>query len=105
MKSEVPDKWKCLTKKLANPYENFNSIDDYQKHVNNLKKEYFFSKLKNDYPDDGGIERTKQILKLFNIKSGKELTEIYLKCDVILLICVFEKFIKVSVNEFVHCIV
>ena len=30
-----PDKWKYLTKKLAYPYEYFNSIDDYQKPVDN----------------------------------------------------------------------
>ena len=39
------------------------------------------------------------IIKRFNIKNGKGLTAIYLKTDVILLTCVFEKFIKVSVNE------
>ena len=40
------------------------------------------------------------IVKRFNIKNGKELTKIYLKSNVPLLTCVFEKFIKVSVNEF-----
>ena len=50
LKTEFPDNWKFLTKKLAYPYEYFNSIDDYQKHVDNLKKEDFFSKLKNNYP-------------------------------------------------------
>ena len=40
------------------------------------------------------------IIRKFNFKSGEELTEIYLKSDVLLLACVFEKLIKVSINEF-----
>ena len=100
LKTRFPYKWKYLTKKLAYPYEFFNSIEDYQKSVNDLKKEDFFSKLKNGFPDDEEIERTMDIIKLFNIKKGEELTEIYLKSDVLLLACVFEKFLKVSVNEF-----
>ena len=93
LKTRFPDKWKVITKKLAYPYEFFNSIEDYQKPVNILKEEDFFSKLKNGYPDDEGIERTKEIIELFNIKNGEELTEIYLKSDVFLLACVFEKFV------------
>ena len=65
-----------------------------------MKREDFFSKLKNNCPDDEEIERTKEIIKIFDIKNGEELTEIYLKSDVLLLACVFEKFIKVSVNAF-----
>ena len=99
LKPGVPDKWKYLTKKLAYPYEYFISIDDYQKPVDNIKKEDFFSKLKNEKPDDKEIERKKEIIKLFSVKSGKELTEIYLKSDVLRLTCVFESFLKVSVNE------
>ena len=100
LKTRFPDKWKYLTKKIAYPYKYFNSIDDYQKPVNNLKKEHFFSKLKNKCPDDIEIQRTMDIIERFNIKNGEELTEIYFKSDVLLLTCVFEKFIKVSVNEF-----
>ena len=100
LKKEFPDKWQFLNKKLAYPYEYFNSINDYQKPVNNLKKEDFFSKLKNDYPDDDEIERTKEIIKLFNIKNGEQLTKLYCKCDVILLADVFEKFVKVSTKEY-----
>ena len=100
LKTEIPDKWKNLTKKLAYPYEFFNNIEDYKKPVDNLKKEHFFSKLKNGYPNDKEIQRTKDIIERFNIKNVEELTQIYLKSDVLLLACVFEKFIKVSVNEF-----
>ena len=100
LKSEFPDKWKYFTKRIANPYDYFNSIDDYQKPVDNLKKEDFFGKLKNSYPDDEEIERTMDIIKLFNTKIGEELTQIYLKSDVLWLACVFEKFIKISINEY-----
>ena len=108
LKTGFPDKWKFLTKKLAYPYEYFNSIDDYQKPVNNLKEKDFFSKLKNKCPDDEEIERTMNIINKFNIKKREELTKIYLKSDVLLLACVFEKCIKVSVNEFdinpIYCV-
>ena len=100
LKTGFPDKWKYLKENLAYPYEYLNSIEDYQKPVNNSKKEYFFSKLKIRCPDDEEIERTMDIIKKFNIKNGEEFTEIYLKSDVFLLTCVFEKFIKVSFNEF-----
>ena len=64
-----------------------------------FKKEDFFSKLKNDYPSDEEIERTKGITNLFKNKNGGELTQLYFKSDVLILTYVFEKFIKVSVNE------
>ena len=89
-----------FNKKVAYPYEYFNSIEDYQKPVDNLKKEHFFSKLKNKCPDDEEIERTMDIIKKFSDKNGEELTEIDLKSDVSLLASVFEKFVKVSVKEF-----
>ena len=100
LKKEFPDKWQYLNIKLAYPSEYFNSIDDYKKPVHNLKKEDFFSKLKNNYPDDEEIQRTKEIIEIFNIKNGKELIELYLKSDAILLADVFEKFIKISVEEY-----
>ena len=100
LKTEFPDKWKYLTKKLAYPYEYFIKNEDYQKSVDNLKKEDFFIKLENKCPDEKEIERTKEFIKTFNIKNGEELRQLYLKSDVLFLTCVFEKFIKVSVNDF-----
>ena len=101
LKNKFPDKWQYLNKKLAYPCENFNNINDYKKTVNNLKKEDFFSKLTNLYPDDEEIERTKEMNKIFNIKNGEELTKIYCESDVNSLADVFEKFVKVSTEEYV----
>ena len=95
-----PDKWKSLTKKLAYPYEYFNSIDDNQKPVDNLKIEDFFSILKKNCPNDEEIERTKEVIEKFNIQNVEKLIEIFLKSDVLLLVCVFEKFIKISGKEY-----
>ena len=66
-----------------------------KKPVDSLKKEDFFSKLKNQCPDDAEIQRTVDIIKRFNFKNGEELTKINLKSDVLLLTCIFEKFINV----------
>ena len=85
-KTGFPDKLIFLTKKLAYPYEYFISIDDYQKPVDNLKKEDFFSKLKNGSPDNEEIKTAMEIIELFNIKNGEELTQIYLKSDLLLLV-------------------
>ena len=100
LKKKFPDKWQYLNKKLAYPYEYFNSIDDYKKPFHNLENKDFFSKLKNKCPDDKEIDRTREIIKKFNIKNGEELNQLYLKSDVILLADVFEKFIKISVEEY-----
>ena len=37
-KTNFSDKWKSLTKKSAFPYDFFNSIEEYQKPVDKLKK-------------------------------------------------------------------
>ena len=100
LKKEFPDKWQYLNKKLAYPYEYFNSIEDYDKPVDKLENKDFFSKLKNKCPDDKEIDRTREIIKLYNIKDGEQLTKLYCKSDVILLADVFEKFVKVSFEEY-----
>ena len=71
-----------------------------KKPVSNFKKEDFFSKLKKNYPDVEEIARTKEIIDLFDIKNGEELTKLYCKSDVFLLADVFEKFVKVSTEEY-----
>ena len=80
---------------MVDPYEYFKRIDDYQKLVNKLQKVDFSSKLKNDYPSDEEMKKTREIYKLNNNKNGTELKQLYLKSDVLLLASVFEKISKV----------
>ena len=65
-----------------------------------MEKQDFFSDLKNKCPSDEEIERTMEIIKLFNIKIGEELTQLYLESDVLFFTCVSEKFLKVSIHQF-----
>ena len=94
------NKWMCLIEKLAYPYEYFKRFNDYQKPVDNLKNENFFSKLKNKQPDDEEIERTEEIKKVLNKANEEEIIRINLKSEVLLLACVFENIIKVSIFDF-----
>ena len=97
LKKEFPEDIDLLNKKLAYPYEYFKSFEDYEISFDNLPRESYYSKLTNGYPKEEEIERTNKIIEVFGVKNGRELTELYLKTDVILLADVFEKFIKVSV--------
>ena len=100
LKKEFPGKWQNLNKKLAYPNQYFSSIGDYKKPVDKLKKYDFFSNLKNKCADDEEIERTKEIIKSFDIKNGEDSTKLYCKSDVILLANVIEKFVEVSFEEY-----
>ena len=103
LKRQFPNHWKLLKNKLAYPYEFYKTLEDYGKPIEeliNYGKEAYFSEAKNKIPDKEEIDRTNEIIKLFNIKNGRELTELYNKADVILLADIFEKFIKVSKTEF-----
>ena len=103
LKRNFPNHWMLLKNKLAYPYEFYKTLEGYEKFIEELLKsgkEAYFIKTKNKIPDKEEIDRTNEIIKLFNIKSGRELTELYNKADVILLADIFEKFIKVSISEF-----
>ena len=100
LKKDFQDEWQFLKKTMAYPYKYFINIDAYKRPVDNLRKEYFFSKLKNKCLDDEKIKRTKEFIKIFNIKKGEDLTHLYLKSDVVLLADDFEKFINKSIEEY-----
>ena len=80
MRTDFSDnKWKSLTKTLADPNEFAIVLTIIKKRVDNLKKKAFFSKLKKDYPNDEEVEQTKEVIKKINIKTGEELTQLYFK--------------------------
>ena len=103
LKKHFPNHWMLLKNKLAYPYEFYKTLEDYEKPIEellNAGQEAYFKKSKNKIPDQDEIDRTNEIIKLFNIKNGRELTELYCKADVILLADIFEKFFVVSKTEF-----
>ena len=55
------------------------------------------SKIKNACPDDSGVERTNQIIRIIDTKNGENL---YMKTDVIMLVVVLEKLTKLSNQEY-----
>ena len=56
--------------------------------------------MKNKCPDADEIERTREIINLFDIKNGEELPKLFCKSDVIFLADVIEKFVEVSNEEY-----
>ena len=80
LKQQFPNHWMLLKEKLAYPYEFFKTLEDYEKPIKNFLrsgKEAYFSKVKNECHDQEEIDRTNEIIKVFNIKKGRELRELY----------------------------
>ena len=85
-------------KKLAYPYEKFN-LNNLRKATHeplNLTKEDYWSTLNQSYPCEDDIKRTQQLIDTYNITTAQELTELYLKMDVLQLTDVFENFVETS---------
>ena len=85
-------------KKLAYPYEYLNQSNIQQ--PLNLSPEDFWSTLKQTTPSLEEINRTQEIIRKYDLKNGQELTELYLKMDVLQLTEVFENFVEKSTLEF-----
>ena len=83
-----------LKKKLAYPYEKFN-LNNLHEPLN-LTKEDYWSTLTQSYPCEDDIKRTQQLIDTYNITTAQELTELYLKMDVLHLTDVFENFVETN---------
>ena len=66
----------------------------------NLTKEDLWSTLKQETPPDEEINRTQEINKKFNLKTGIDLTMFSLQMNVLQLPDVFEKFVQTSTKEY-----
>ena len=97
--TRFPDKWKYLNKKSATPHEYFNNTNDYQKHVDSLKKEDFFSKFKKVILMIKKKNERRNLLKNLILKMEKNYQK-YIQKVTYFCLHVFEKFIKVSVIEY-----
>ena len=84
--------------KLAYPYEYFN-FENFDKPFA-LTNEDFWSTLNQSIPPDEEISRTQEIIKKYNIKTGKDLTLLYLKMDILQLADVFESFIQSATKSY-----
>ena len=87
MTKKFPDKWEYQNKKTAYPYEYFNSVEDCQKPVDNLKKKTFSVNWKKIFQK---MMKWSEQKKLLVIKNGEQLTKIQFKKEVLLLDDVFE---------------
>ena len=93
-------------KKLAYPYEYFTldniqePHDSYRSFALDLTKEDFWSTLKQTTPPDDEINRTQEINEKYDLKNGREITELYLKTNVLQLADVFENFVEKATLEY-----
>ena len=86
-----PEKYQLLLRKLCFPYEYVNSWRVLEQ-TELPSVEQFYSQLTGDHISPEEYEHTKQVWRTFQINSLGELADLYLKIDVLLLTCVFEKF-------------
>ena len=78
--------------KLAYPYEKGKTIESVYKPLK-ICREFYFSTLKQSYPDFEEIIRTQAINLKNKITNIKEITMFYLKNDVLLLTDIFQNYI------------
>ena len=90
---------KLVKEKGVYPYE---YIDSFKKFSEDKLPERceFFSSLKDECISEKDYQRAKTIWNTFKIKTLGDYHDLYLKTDVLLLVDVFEKFIKACLNYY-----
>ena len=91
IRDHYPENYQLLLKKLCFPYEYITNWDVLeQTELPSIEK--FYSHLVGGHISSEEYEHTKQLWSTFQVKNLAELADLYLKIDVLLLTCVFEKF-------------
>ena len=73
LKEQFQENYHLFTKKLAYPYDYFETIEDYEKDINFSTEKDYYSKLNNKMPSSIEIQKTNEIIKKLGIKNGRQL--------------------------------
>ena len=93
------EQFKLVKEEGIYPYEYMNSFKRFNE--DQLPdKNRFFSSLKDCSINEKEYERADNVWKVFKIKNLGEYLDLYLKTDVLLLVDVFEKFVKTCLNYY-----
>ena len=90
---------RLVKEKGVYPYESMNSFKRFREDKLPDKSK-FFSSLKESNISDKEYERAINVWEVYKIKTLGEYHDLYLKTDVLLLVDVFEKFIKTCLNYY-----
>ena len=69
-----------------------------------LSKVKFFSSLTDKRISDKGYERVLKVWNKFKMKTMKDYSDLYLKCDVLLLIDLLERFRNNCLKNYIVCL-
>lgn len=86
-----------LKRKGIYPYDYVNTWDKYEE-TKLPRQKYFYNSLKMEHISDKEYEHAKTVWNAFNINTIGEYTDLYLKCDVLLLCDIFENFRNLSLK-------
>lgn len=93
------DQFDLMRKKGIYPYDYMSSFSKYLDE-SLPPKELFYNSLLNQHISDSEYRHAQRVWKQFNINDMGEYTDLYLKCDILLLTDIFENFRNMSLHYF-----